>query len=39
MFSYSYEESLSDEKVEKKARDFGMHFQDECKVFFGKDDE
>lgn len=39
MFSYNYESSLSDDKIEEKARGFGMHFKDECKAFFERDEK
>lgn len=33
MFTYEYKASLSDAKIEEKARGLGMHTKDECKVF------
>ncbi|MBB6624250.1 hypothetical protein [Clostridium gasigenes] len=38
MFSYKYNSSISDDKIEEKARGFGMHYDYECKVLFGGDD-
>lgn len=34
MFGYKYNGSISDDKIEEKARGFGMHYDDECKVLF-----
>lgn len=39
MLSYGYNNALSQEKIEEKAREYGMHYEDECKAFFGKDEE
>ena len=39
MFSYKYESTISDYKIEEKARALGMHYDGECKVLFGKDEE
>lgn len=39
MFSYRYNGSISDDKIEEKARGFGMHYDDECKVLFGGEDK
>ena len=34
MFTYEYSNSMTDAKIEEKARGLGMHTKDECKVFF-----
>lgn len=39
MFGYKYNKSISDDKIEEKARGFGMHYNDECKVLFGGDEK
>ncbi|MBX7279949.1 hypothetical protein K4H78_02335 [Clostridium chauvoei] len=39
MFGYQYNRTLSNDKIEEKARGLGMHFDDECKVLFKKGDE
>lgn len=39
MFTYEYKGSISDAKIEEKARGLGMHTEDECKVFFGRDEK
>ena len=39
MFIYKYEGTISDYRIEEKARALGMHYEDECKVLFGKDEE
>lgn len=37
MFSYKYESSLSREKIEEKARAYGMDYPNEFKVINKKD--
>lgn len=37
MFSYNYSKPLSDIEIEERARSFGMHYTDECKVLFGEE--
>lgn len=39
MFGYKYTGSISDAKIEEKARDLGMHTEDDCKVFFKGDEK
>lgn len=39
MVSYKYTSTISDYKIEQKARALGMHYEGECKVLFGKDEE
>jgi len=39
MFIYKYETTISDYRIEEKARALGMHFDGECKAIFGKDEE
>lgn len=39
MFGYKYNRSISDDKIEEKARGLGMHYNDECKVLFGEDNK
>lgn len=34
MLGYEYKASLSDTEIEERARDLGMHTEDDCKVFF-----
>lgn len=38
MLGYKYENSLSNAQIEEKAREMGMHYEGECKVLFGKDE-
>ncbi|MGL4774118.1 MAG: hypothetical protein ACRC2K_11170 [Clostridium sp.] len=38
-FSYSYENSVSNGRIEENARGLGMHYSDECKVLFERDDK
>lgn len=38
-FTSGYSKGVSDEKIEEKARGLGMHFNDECKVFFEREEE
>ena len=38
MFGYSNKNKLSNDEIEEKARGFGMHYSDECKVLFGEDE-
>lgn len=38
MFSYKYTKTLTDAQIEEKARDLGMHFEDECKAIFERDE-
>lgn len=37
MFGYKNNDTISDDKIEEKARGLGMHYNDECKVLFGED--
>ena len=39
MFTYKYSNSMTDAKIEEKARGLGMHTKDECKVFFKGDEK
>lgn len=34
MLGYQLDSSLSNGKIEEAARGLGMHYDDECKVFF-----
>ena len=34
MLGVNYSSEISDAKIEEKARGFGMHYNDECKVLF-----
>ncbi|MEG0296340.1 MAG: hypothetical protein RR620_06430 [Clostridium sp.] len=34
MIGFQYDKSVSEGRLEEEARDLGMHFEDECKVFF-----
>jgi hypothetical protein len=36
--SYEYKKSISDSEIEERARNLGMHYEDECKVFFEGDE-
>ncbi|MBE6053315.1 MAG: hypothetical protein E7212_05275 [Clostridium sartagoforme] len=38
MFGYSNKNKMSDNEIEEKARGFGMHYSDECKVLFEGDE-
>lgn len=38
MTGFQYKGNISDDKVEEKARGLGMHYEDECKVFFKGDE-
>ncbi|MGL5152462.1 MAG: hypothetical protein ACRC7N_18045 [Clostridium sp.] len=38
-FSYSYENSVSEGRIEEKARGLGMHYNDECKSLFERDEK
>lgn len=38
MSTVSYNKSISDSKIEEKARGLGMHFNDECKVILKGDE-
>ena len=38
MFGNSYNNELSNDKIEEKARDLGMHYSDECKVLLEGDE-
>ena len=38
MFSYKYNNTLTDAQIEEKARDLGMHFEGECKSIFERDE-
>ena len=38
MSGYSYNNELSNDKIEEKARGLGMHYSDECKVLFEGDE-
>ncbi|WP_279232032.1 MULTISPECIES: hypothetical protein [Clostridium] len=37
MFGYEYKSTISDAKIEERARDMGMHYEGECKVLFERD--
>jgi hypothetical protein len=37
MIGISFNASMSKDKIEEKARGYGMHYPDECKVIFDKD--
>lgn len=37
MLLSSYEAEISKSKIEKKAKNYGMHYEDECKVIFSED--
>lgn len=37
MVGISFKDSISKDKIEEKARGYGMHYPDECKVIFDKD--
>lgn len=39
MLGYKSVNSLTDAEIEEKARDLGMHTDEDCKVFFRKDGE
>ncbi|AYE33410.1 hypothetical protein [Clostridium septicum] len=39
MFGYKHNGTLSNDKVEEKARALGMHYDDECKVIFKGDEK
>lgn len=39
MLGRSYELSMSKDKIEQKARSYGMHYDDECKAIYDKDVE
>lgn len=40
MIGRDYSVSLSDVEIEERARDLGMHTEDDCKVFFeGNEDK
>ena len=39
LFKSSYNTELSNDEIENKARDFGMHYSSECKVLFGEDEK
>lgn len=34
MSVFNYGNKLSDDQIEEKARALGMHYENECKVFF-----
>lgn len=36
--SYEYKKNISDSEIEERARKLGMHYEDECKVFFEGDE-
>lgn len=36
--SYENKKSISDSEIEERARNLGMHYEDECKVFFKGDE-
>ncbi|WP_300380946.1 hypothetical protein [Clostridium sp.] len=38
MSSYKYNKNISDSEIEERARNLGMHYEDECKVFFKGDE-
>ncbi len=38
MFGFNNKTQLSDNEIEEKARNLGMHFSDECKVLFEGDE-
>jgi hypothetical protein len=38
MFNYKYRNTMTDAQIEEKARDMGMHFNDECKSIFERDE-
>lgn len=38
MSSYQYSKSISDSEIEERARNLGMHYEDECKVFLKGDE-
>ncbi|WP_310936579.1 hypothetical protein [Clostridium sp. SHJSY1] len=38
MLGYKYNNTISDAKIEEKARAMGMHYEGECKVFFKGDE-
>ena len=39
IFFSEYSAELSKSSIEKNAKNYGMHYEDECKVFFSKDVE
>ena len=38
MFGYKYSNTLTDAQIEERARDMGMHYDDECKAIFERDE-
>jgi hypothetical protein len=38
MLGYEYKGTISDAKIEERAREMGMHYESECKVIFGRDE-
>ena len=39
MFGRDYTASLSDSEIEERARGLGMHTEEDCKVFFERNEE
>ena len=37
MFFSQYNIEVSKSKIEQKAKSYGMHYEDECKVIFSED--
>lgn len=37
MTGFSLNDALSRSQIEEKAKGYGMHYSDECKVIFSKD--
>lgn len=38
MSAAGYNDNISNDKIEEKARELGMHYEDECKVLFEGDE-
>lgn len=38
MYTDQSSKSISDSEIEERARNLGMHYEDECKVFFKGDE-